>query len=82
MRAELTRFSTRSASATRPDGPLSRRSHGMQKRLSVARARLIKPERGALIEALVETYGIDDTWAGEALDTFLTALAERDLLAS
>jgi hypothetical protein len=39
-------------------------------------------EREALIQALVNTYDIDQTRAGEDVDAFLTALVDRGLLAS
>jgi len=38
--------------------------------------------RGGLVNALVETYGIDETRAGEDVDAFLATLNERGLLAS
>jgi hypothetical protein len=41
-----------------------------------------RTDRKALIDALVETYGIDDARAGEDVDTFLRVLVDRGLLAS
>lgn len=41
-----------------------------------------RTDRAALIEALVETYAVDHTRAGEDVDAFLTALVDRGLLAS
>lgn len=41
-----------------------------------------RTDREALIQALVETYDIDDTRAGEDVEAFLSELADRDLLAS
>jgi Coenzyme PQQ synthesis protein D (PqqD) len=38
--------------------------------------------RDGLIEALVQTYGIDSTEAGTDVDEFLTTLERRGLLAS
>jgi hypothetical protein len=38
--------------------------------------------RDGLVEALVETYDIDATRAGDDVDEFLTTLNERGLLAS
>ena len=38
--------------------------------------------RGGLVNALVETYGIDETRAGADVDAFLATLNERGLLAS
>lgn len=38
--------------------------------------------RGRLVEALVETYDIDEARAGDDVDEFLVTLSERGLLAS
>jgi len=38
--------------------------------------------RDGLVEALVETYGIDATRAGDDVDEFLTTLNEQGLLVS
>ncbi|MGO9907268.1 MAG: PqqD family protein [Solirubrobacteraceae bacterium] len=41
-----------------------------------------RTDREALIAALVDTYDVDHTCAGEDVDAFLAALADRGLLGS
>jgi hypothetical protein len=41
-----------------------------------------RADRDTLVQALVETYGIEQIRAGDDVDAFLTALVDRGLLAS